>query len=232
MEDKRLTFGLTPGQEERYRTACFSADRAKASRVMWLILVPIVIFALNDYWLLGLSWKFYSLAAMRSAMLLYTIWMLRFIRNTKSFGAYDQAVYVWSLVFASFVLAINSTRPQAFVLHEIIIIVAVFVTLLVIPNAFRRQAIVATVFTIGEGLILGLSLHTQESPAALTLALGLVMSYCVALSASWQLHAQGRRAFAAAEGEAAAREALRESEARDQQIARGLLLTREYGGYG
>jgi|ERR1035437_3165632 hypothetical protein len=69
---KWLTFGLSADQEDRFRQANFSANVAKARICIFLLILPIVGFVVNDYGFFRLSWTFYELLALRFALLAYT----------------------------------------------------------------------------------------------------------------------------------------------------------------
>jgi PAS domain S-box-containing protein len=233
-----LAFGLTPEQEERFRQARLGADVAQAWPCLLLALGPLLAFALSDYSYLGLSWRFYGLAALRLALWVHTLLLLKHLRSLTSFRSYDRAVFAWSLFVSIFALSVGATRPQTFVGHTGFAVVAVFLTVLAVPNRFANQLVACLVCTVGETLVLMPGLLTLQ-PDSVTAAVSLWLVNSIAVACGWHLHAWHRRDFLAREEEQQARAeaekllaerhraeaALRQSE-QDQRVMRALELQR------
>lgn len=62
---KRLKFGLSTDQEDRFRQANFGKDIAQARIFIILILLPFVALLVNDYGFFGPSRMFYGILALR-----------------------------------------------------------------------------------------------------------------------------------------------------------------------
>jgi hypothetical protein len=73
------------------------------------------------------------------------------LRGLKTYRACDRDELIFGLCFSAFVLVTSSTRPKAFVAHAI---VAVFLSVLAIPNRFESQLALSAIYVIGETLIL------------------------------------------------------------------------------
>jgi PAS domain S-box-containing protein len=203
-----LTFGLSGAQEQRYRNFYLPADLAQARICVLLILIPIAGFLLNDYRFFGYSWPFYALAAWRLGLLVFTIWLLNFMKRVTNYRSYDRAEFIWGLLCVFSVVGISATRPGSYVGHAILAVVTVFICLVIMPNRFPYQIIFGTTVAVGEGVVVAF-----RSPfvVTLTVTLSLLLAYAGALVTSWYLHAWRRRAFVAAEKEQAALEAVREN---------------------
>ena len=209
MSNKWLTFGLSGEQEDRYRDSCLPADLAQARTCIWLLLLTLMVFAVNDYRFFGLSGPFYGLQALRLALLAYTLLLLKGLRRLTSYRSYDRAEFAWGLVVAIFAIAVAATRPEAFVAHTIIVVVAVFVTVLAVPNRFVNQLVISAVYTIGETLVVRTSLWALR-PGSVTVLLSMCLAISIAIACAWQLHSWRRREFLAREaGQNAAAEAER-----------------------
>ena len=154
MLGKWLTLGLNAEQEDRFRQANLAADIAQARICILLIMGPVAAFALNDYGFFGLSWPFYVISALRLALLGYTVRLLRRFRGMESYITYDRAEFTWGLSFAVFTVAIAATRPHAFIAHTIVVVLAVFLTVLAVPNRFSNQLIVSMVYAVGETFVI------------------------------------------------------------------------------
>jgi PAS domain S-box-containing protein len=227
MFDKWLTFGLGAEEEDRFRQAGFSADIAQARTCIWLILPFLAAFAINDYGFFGLTWRFYGLQAARLALIIYTLLLLKSMRGMKSYVAYDRAEFVWGLFVALFTVAIAATRPHTFIAHTIVVVIAVFLSLLAVPNRFVNQLIVSLVYTVGETLVIAPNLKTAPQ-ASVTALFSMFIANSIAVACARQFNTwrrreflareEGKKAHAEAENQLAERmlaeEALRESERR------------------
>src|ERR1035437_499533 len=158
---KWLTFGLSPDQEDRFRQANFSADVAQARICIFLLILPLVGFVVNDYDFFRLSWTFYELLALRFALLAYTTVVIKSLPGLTNYQSYYRVEFYWGLFYAFIAILVHVTRPISFLAHTIIIILLVFVTVLFIPNRFTNHLTISLVYTIGEMLILTQSLWTS-----------------------------------------------------------------------
>src|SRR5271157_1167610 len=120
MLKRRLTFGLTPVQEERYRASSLAADLAQTRIGILLILVAVAGYMVNDYSFLGLSWQFYSLLALKLAFFLHGILLLNYMKSLTSYRSYDRASFIWGLFFVVVFITTSLTRPPAFIVHAIV----------------------------------------------------------------------------------------------------------------
>jgi PAS domain S-box-containing protein len=157
-----------------------------------------MVFAVNDYRFFGLCWPFYGLQAFRFALLAYTLLLLKGLRGLTSYRSYDRAEFAWGLAVAIFAIAVAATRPEEFVAHTIIVVVAVFVTVLAVPNRFVNQLMVSLVYTVGETLVVAPSLWTLR-PGSVTVLLSMCLANSIAIACAWQLHSWRRREFLARE---------------------------------
>ncbi len=204
MLERWLSFGLSAEQEDRFRQTSLGRDVAQARITIALVLVVLLAFAINDYRFFGLSWRFYTLGALRLALVAHAAFLLGRLRRFDTYRAYDREEFVFGLTFAAFVVVTSSTRPEAFVAHVIVAVVAVFLTVLALPNRFGRQLALSAIYVIGETLVLSGGLWTAH-PISLTVVLSLWLASGVAVAIAWQVHGSRRREFLAREGEQAAR---------------------------
>jgi PAS domain S-box-containing protein len=200
MLKKWLEFGLTGDQEDRFRQAHLQADLAQTRIGIWLIAIPFVIFLYSDYQFFGWSRWFYVLTTMRLGFLAYTFWFLNYLRGAKDYRSYDRTELLWGLTIVSFTMVVNLSRPQ-FIGHVVVIIVAVFITLLIILNKFINQILLSLAFVIGEALIITPNLRASAVQTAFSILLSLFLATAVGISSSRQLHSWRRREFLAREEE-------------------------------
>ncbi len=195
---KWLTFGLSAEQEDRFRQVNFVADLAQARICIYLLILPIVVFVINDYEFLGLSWSFYGLLAFRFVLVAYTLLLLRSFRQLPNYRSYDRAEFLWGLFFAIFIIVVNATRPPTFITNVVVIVLAVFITVIAIPNRFTNQLILSLLYTVGETLIIAPSLMTSPQ-ASVTVLLSMFIANSIAIASCWLLHSMRRREFLAHE---------------------------------
>jgi PAS domain S-box-containing protein len=199
MIPKWLTFRLNADQEDRFRQANLGVDAAQARICILLMIVPLMAFAANDYIFFGLSWRFYAITTVRLALLVHTLLLLGRLRRINSYRIYDKAEFAWGLFFALFTLAVAATRPQAFIAHTITVVLAVFVTVLAIPNRFSNQLILSIIYTAGETLIIASGF--RNPPQAITALFSMYIANAIAVACGRQLHSWRRREFLAREEE-------------------------------
>ncbi len=163
--------------------------------VIVLLALTVALFAISDYMFFGLSSTFYALAALRLGLIFYSAYQIRYIRQVKNYRSYDTSTFIYLLTLVVGILLVDSTRPQNFLPHIIIIDMAVFVFYLVIPTRFIYQALPSLVFTIGGVLIIMLSFKSFEAPALFTALFSLIFANVVAPLSSLQLHSYRWRIF-------------------------------------
>ena len=164
----------------------------------------MVAIAVTDYYLFGLSRSFYGLLAVRLTLVSYGIWLIKSLPRLTNYQSYDRAEFLWGLCIATFVISVAATRPTAFIAHIIVVVLAVLLTVLAVPNRFTNQLTMSLVYIIGETLILAHSLWT--SPPTYTTALFLLfLANSIAVASGWMLHSYRRKEFLAQELEQKAR---------------------------
>ena len=212
MLERWPTFGLTAEQERRFRQAGLADDVARARLALALVIPPTAGFALNDYAFFGATWPFVGLVALRLAFVAWTLAQVAALKRLATPRAYDRALLAWGLGLAGLLVAINATRPEAFVSHVIVAMAVVFLLCLGLPVRFPNQVILCLAATLGEAAVLAHSL--RASPRSLLSALlSLLVMSCLAVLSGAQLQAHRRREFLA-------REALRRAnEGLERQVA-------------
>ncbi|MGW8289020.1 MAG: hypothetical protein ACWGNP_01990, partial [Candidatus Bathyarchaeia archaeon] len=122
-----FSFGLTSEEEDRFRRYSIKKDLKQAELGVLILIVPSVGFILNDLRFSGLSPQFYVVVALRLVLILATLLLLVYTRRAKTYHSYDKSVFIWGLLATSIMLFINSTRPENFIAHSVIVGVAILI---------------------------------------------------------------------------------------------------------
>ena len=181
--------------KDEYRQFFLASDMSQNRMVIVLLALTIALFAISDYMFFGLSSTFYALAALRLGLVVYSVYQFRYISRVKNYHTYDKSTIIYLFAIVIGILLVNSTRPQNFLPHIIVIDMAVFVFYIVIPTRFIYQALPSLTFTIGEALIIMISFQSFEIPALVTALLSLIFANVVAALSSLQLHSYRWRIF-------------------------------------
>ncbi len=191
----KLQLELPGNQGVSCREFYVHKDIIQVRLAILLFVVPIILFAFNDFELFGLSTEFYGLIGLRFGILFYTIFELVQITKVKNYKKYDQSITAYSLVILFFSGIINATRPQNFTVHVLITIIAIFVIYLITPNRFTNQILIASSATIGEVAIILWFQQPSSLPYVFTIFFGLLLANVIALLGSWQLQIYRRKSF-------------------------------------
>ncbi len=222
-----LTCGLDAAQEERFRRAHLARDIVLGRWCLLLTLVPVLGFALTDYLLSDPLPQFLLLGSVRLLLGAYSLLLWHILPRIPDYRVYDRRLLVWGSTVAACFLAAATLRPQTFVAHIVVALLAAFVFTLALPMRFANQVVLAVVFSVGE-MVIVLAGHSMALPIGMTTVLTLAVAVAIAIACGWQWQCGRRREFLAREEEAHTRaaleaqvteharmaEALRESEAR------------------
>ncbi len=190
----RLTFGITPEQEDAFRKDGLRTDIKLARIGILLIFVPILVYVFNDYQFFGTSSEFFGLVALRGGLAVCSIALLYYLDKISDYRTYDRYLTAWLIVAIVSNLLINLTRPENYVVHVIVVTVFVFIIYLILPNRFEFQIVLTATLSLGESLIIIFSTRpsiTDLFPVLVSLA----FVFFIAFISSWELHDQRRRAF-------------------------------------
>ncbi len=180
--------------KDEYRQFYFPSDVTQARIVLLGFAIALALFGVTDYPFLGLSLHFYVLEALRLSMTAYSLAQFFYVNRVKDYHSYDRSLIVYLLAFVLFSLLVNSTRPQDFMVHVIIAAISIFVFYLVIPTRFAYQALLSTIYTIGE-IFLVITIESFMQPALFGATFSLIFANAVAAISSWQLHSYRWRIF-------------------------------------
>jgi diguanylate cyclase (GGDEF)-like protein len=151
--------------EPAYRQHFLRQDIDQAIIGLRYILVPTVFFAVSDFLLVGLSPMFAVLAALRSIMVLGTLFTIHRVRRARRPDDLDRALLIWSLAGIASVFVMNGLRPPSQTLQlgiQGLLLLAVY---LVIPNSLRARLAMA-IFVIVTAGAMHLTVRRVTDPSA------------------------------------------------------------------
>jgi signal transduction histidine kinase len=174
--------------KEEYRQLFLEPDISQSRIAIFFVALTIAVFSFGDYMFFGFAPTFFALASLRLALIVGAIFLVRSLKRARNYRAYDSAIFVYSLAVVASILLVNSTRPENFIPHIIVVDMAIFVFYLVIPNRFIFQALPALIFSLGEVAIISATFGTFDMPALITALGSLFFANLVGALAALQFH--------------------------------------------
>ncbi len=160
---------------------------------MRIIIAAVALFTvgflISDYLFFGFTLVFYLLLALRGLILVFSLFLLNYLKKVTDFRVYDRAVFVFVLAMVLCVLLVDASRPTYYVSHIVISVIGVLLTYLVVPTRFFYQVVPSTVFSVGECVLLFLTFRGFMDPGLVTAVFSLVFANVVAALSSLQMHA-------------------------------------------
>ena len=118
----------------------------------------------------------------------YSFFQIIRLNRSRNYRSYDRSIFIYLFVFILFSLLVAATRPEGFVVQSIIVGISIFVFYLSIPTRFLNQAILSAIYTVGEIVLL---LLTVQPSAAMDISVVLSVLFfanVIAALTSWQFN--------------------------------------------
>ena len=182
------------GREHSYRQEYLNNDRFQSMLITIFGAIATGAFGFTDYYLFGISRKFYFLILIKLLLITIAVVNLIVFPRLKEEKTLDRINFLWAMIFCSAALHISSTRPPEYTFHFLIEIIIIFSIYVLLPNRFLFQVIPATYLTFG---ILAVLLTVKDLSPASTLAIGwaILFSNLFGLWLSWKSHIDRRIQF-------------------------------------
>lgn len=184
--------------EAEYRRAVWRDDRRSTVWGMALLMIPAAVFARSDYVLFGLSAPFYSLAVLRSSMIIYAGLVMYLLHRVETTASRDRLVLSWSVLSLVVVITVVWSRPPEYTLSvptEIAMLLAYF---FLIQNRWQLQFWPAYAYTAGL-LVVFLTIKVDvPSIGYFSVVTAFLLTNLVGTLVSWRLHYYRRSQFLAA----------------------------------
>jgi PAS domain S-box-containing protein len=186
---------VLPEIRDRYQQSYLAADIKQVKLGILLLTIPLVLFFYNDYLFFSLSFEFYLLTALRLGLIIYTVVFYEYLSRIKTSHQYFRSAFAWGLAGAAFQLAVNSSRPESFLFHVIMVIILIFANCLVIPQTFIRRLILSLTLTVGELAIIVIRIPSIAATALFSVIFTLVIANIIGLSMSRLMESYRVKAF-------------------------------------
>ncbi len=207
----RLDGYLPEGMEREYRLYYLKDNTRTASISMVFLIILLVAFAYNDYALFGFTPTFYYLIALRSIFLVYFLGLIIYLRNNRSPVKFDWNLFVWLILSALLVTAINLTRPSSYIGNIPIDVILILIIYLGMPIRLMFRTAGGMLFMLAEWLNLFLLHHAALGSAIYASVAALLMANIIGIYASSRLYSFRRSEFKAREEESHALDLLNET---------------------
>ncbi len=120
--------------------------------------------------------------------MVYSFFQVIWLNHSRNYRLYDRSIFFYLLVFILFSLLVAATRPEGFVVQSIIVGISIFVFYLSIPTRFLNQAILSTIYTVGEIVLLLLTVQQSAAMDVSVVLSVLLFANVIAAFTSWQFN--------------------------------------------
>lgn len=180
--------GVPKDAKEEYRQFYFHSDIAQARIVIVLLAIAVALFGLSDYPFLGLSIEFLTLELLRLGFIVYSVIEVVRLNRSRNHRSYDKSIFIYLLTFVLFSLLVSATRPEGYLVQSIIVGISIFVFYLSIPTKFLNQAILSTVYTVGDLVLLLITIPPSAAADFQVIFSVLFFANAIAALTSWQFN--------------------------------------------
>ena len=174
--------------ETQYREFYFKNDINVTRNVIAFISIIIGLFVISDFLIFHLSLTFFVLVAIRISLIFFSVFIFKYFSHLNDYNLYDKLCIFWMTMLSVGILAINVSRPQNFLPQIVILDVGILVAYLIIPTRFVYQAIPASIFSIGELIILLYAFGPGIFVGIATTIFSILFSNIIGAVTSWQIH--------------------------------------------
>ena len=187
-EAKNVLLSIKKDTETLYRQFYFNNDVNVTRNVIAFISLILGLFIISDFLLFNFTLIFFFLLAIRIGLIFLGTFIMKYISSLRDYVLYDKACIFWMTTLSIGILAINASRPQNFLPQIIILDVGVLVAYLIIPTKFVYQAIPASIFSIGELILLVTAFGPRILAENATTIFSILFSNIIGAVTSWQIH--------------------------------------------
>jgi two-component system, sensor histidine kinase PdtaS len=156
--------------------------------VIGFISLVIALFAISDFLFFNFSAIFFVLLALRIGLIFFSIVVVKYLSRLREYRLYDRACLFWMTLSVILILAINLSRPQNFLPQIVILDIGILVAYLIVPTKFVYQAVPASIFSIGQVIIILFIFNPDISTGISTSMLSVLFSNIIGAVTSWQIH--------------------------------------------
>jgi len=215
-----------PGKEAMYRRDIEPRVRLESCLTLSVAALIFGMFAISDYFYIGLSTELYLLLGMR-ALVVVSCLTLAFVIGQK--GGYSRQAWLHALplwILATGIILIIPLRPESLSTQVTSLVVAIMAFYLLIPNLLPVVAIASLYLSVGF-LVAAVMAADISAVVALRLLLLLVMANAVGFFALLRLEKLQRKQFALLQEERIQNHQLSEEIAHRKSLEKQLRMVAE-----
>ncbi len=175
-------------KETPYRQFYLKNDIAVTRNVVAFISLILGLFMISDFLIFQFDSIFFVLIAIRISLIFFSLLLIKYVSHLHDYKLYDRACLFWMTTISLGILAINVSRPQNFLPQIVILDVGILVAYLIIPTRFVYQAIPASIFSIGELILLVIVFGPGILTGIATTIFSILFSNIIGAVTSWQIH--------------------------------------------
>ena len=142
---------------------------------------------ISDYILLGISTIFLIIITLRVIVVIFSSYIISQIKKSATFESYDRLLFLYLSIYVAFSLIVNTTRPD-FAVESVILGISIFAIYLALPTRFLNQTILSLAYTIGQVLLLGITIHGQSRVEFAPIVFVFIFANAIAAYASWEFN--------------------------------------------
>ncbi|MBZ9567739.1 MULTISPECIES: GGDEF domain-containing protein [Modicisalibacter] len=215
-----------PGKEAMYRRDSEPRIRAESCLTLSVAALIFGMFAISDYYYIGLSTELYLLLGMRALVVIACL-ALAFVIGQR--GGYSRQTWLHALplwILATGIILIIPLRPDSLSTQVTSLVVAIMAFYLLIPNLLPVVAIASLYLSVGF-LVAAVMAADISAVVALRLLLLLVMANAVGFFALLRLEKLQRKQFALLQEERIQNHQLSEEIAHRKSLEKQLRMVAE-----
>ncbi len=194
--------------ESAYRQNILHADVDQIRLIVSIYVGVVLIYAIIDYQLFGLSTLLFALYVARGIFVVLSALLILGLRRIKKYQLIDRLVLIWAVTGVGLTLFINFTRANSFFYNapvDLMILMSIYIAL---PSPFYHRLIPALIFSVGE-IALFLYFRSGVSPVGVrSVILAFLAGNIIGLLTSIRLYAYRRNQYKAQHQEQLARQEL------------------------
>ncbi len=182
--------------ESEYRQDALKRDTSQLTIAIYLALIPIAVFVLNDILTFSDNYLFTEIVIGRIIMTVWSLVVIFMLRQSRHFIIIDRIMLLWLIGVSLLTLMISYSRPDDYIAAIVLNILYVMAIYVMFPVPLYMHVIAGTLISLGECMMMFTVKNLQIIPGGLIMLLsGFILANLFGFIASYQRHRSHRRQF-------------------------------------